>query len=297
MSVWVKRGMIMVFSAAGVLYGLLVCTGLFCSDALLFYHGNPSYVDTPEIIKLTTADGKKISAIYLPNPNAKYTMLYSHGNGGDLGEYRQWLETLRAMGFSVCSYDYHGFGTSEGKPSEKAAYMDVNAAYDYLTRHLHIPPERIIAFGRSLGGGPTAYLAARRPVAGVIMESTFTTGFRVVTQVPLLPFDKFYSIENIKRVHCPVLVIHGTADRTIPFSHGQALYRAAPEPKMHLWVLHAGHVGLAETAGQQYPDILHAFERLIEQQQGESLSSLNHRGTERHRDTEEISSVSLCLCG
>lgn len=259
----------MVFTTAGVLYTLLLCTGLFCSDAMLFNHHNPSYVDTPEIIKLTTADGKKISALYLQNATAKYTILYSHGNGGDLGEHRPMLEALRAMGFSVFSYDYHGFGTSEGKPSEKAAYMDVNAAYDYLTQQLHVPPERIIAFGRSLGGGPTAYLAARRPVAGVIMESTFITGFRVVTQIPLLPFDKFYSLENIKHVHCPVLVIHGTADHAIPISHGKALYRAAPEPKMHLWVLHAQHVGLAQTAGQQYPDTLHAFEKMIEQQQQE----------------------------
>ncbi len=198
-----KRGTIIMVMAAGALYVLLACFGQFCTDGILFYHDRPSYHDTPEIIKLTTADGKRISALYLSNPAAKYTILYSHGNTGDLGEHRQWLETLRAMGFSVFSYDYHGFGTSEGKPSEKAAYLDIEAAYAYLTQQLHIPPERIIAFGRSLGGGPTAYLAARRPVAGVIMESTFTTGFRAVTQIPLLPFDKFHEHRQYRTCALP----------------------------------------------------------------------------------------------
>jgi len=256
----------------GLLYAALVLTGLFGSDSLLFMHCRPSYKDTPEIIKLATADGKKISALYLANPQAEYTVLYSHGNGGDLGEYRPWLNALHDYGFAVFAYDYHGFGTSQGEPSEKATYLDIDAAYDYVTQQLHVPPDHLIVFGRSLGGGPTAYIAARRLVAGVIMESTFTSGFRVVTQVSMLPFDKFYSEQNLRRVHCPVLVIHGTDDRTIPFPHGVALYRAAPGPKMHLWVDHADHVQLPETAGKQYPDTLHAFEQLIRQQRTPPLA-------------------------
>ncbi len=273
------------------LYLLLILAGIFVSDALLFVHSAPTYRDSSTIIKLTTADGKKISTIYLPNPAAKFTILYSHGNGGDLGAYTPLLRSFQQKGFSVFSYDYHGFGTSEGVPSERTTYLDVDAAYAYLTRQLHIPPQRIIAFGRSLGGGSTAYLAAHRPVAGVIMESTFTSAFRVVTQVPLLPFDKFDNIDNIKHVHCPVLVIHGTADRTIAFRQGVALYNAAPEPKRCLWVKGADHVYLPETAGASYPNALHAFEQLIEEQQRNSLSEngarVKHKGTKPLRHKEQ----------
>ena len=225
---WLTRVVRALLIGVAVSYLLLALTGIFFSDRFIFVNGAPSYHNRKDIFKLTTADGKKISACYLPNPKAKFTLLYSHGNGADLGLEIATLHALHDMGFAVLGYDYHGFGTSEGMASEQSAYLDVTAAYDYLTHDRHIPPQRIIAFGRSLGGGPTTYLAAHHPVAGVILESTFTTAFRVVTEIPLLPFDKFYSIDNIKHVRCPLLVIHGTNDHTIPFSHGVALYRAAP---------------------------------------------------------------------
>ena len=142
------------------------------------------------------------------------------------------------------------------------------AAYDYLTQQRHIPPQRIIAYGFSLGGAPTTYLAAHRPVAGVVLESTFTTTFRVVTEVPLLPFDKFYSIDNLKHVHCPVLVMHGTDDHTIPFSHGVALYHAAPGVKRCLWVQHADHGNVPELAGNRYTQAIKEFTRLLDKRYG-----------------------------
>ena len=245
-------------------YLLLVLAGIYLSDGLLFVRFSPTYHDGGDLFKLTTADGKKITACFLPNPAATFTVLYSHGNGCDLVQNKTFMHTLHDMGFAVCCYDYHGFGTSEGAPSEQAVYYDVMAAYDYLTQHRHIPPQRIIAYGMSLGGGPTAYLAAHRPVAGVILHSTFTTAFRVVTQIPLLPFDKFYSIDNIRRAHCPVLVMHGTDDHTIPFSHGLALYRAAPGIKRCLWVAHADHCNVPDLAGNRYPRAIKEFTRLLD---------------------------------
>src|SRR5439155_21231421 len=137
-----------------------------------------------EIVKLISKDGKQISAIFLPNEKAKYTILYSHGNAEDIGDIRPMLDGLKNLGFSVFAYDYQGYGTSQGKPTESNAYADVLAAYEYLTTRLGISSERIISYGHSLGAALAVDLAARKPVAGVIIESAFTTAFRVVTRIP-----------------------------------------------------------------------------------------------------------------
>src|SRR5437764_349842 len=104
------------------LYALLLFVAIFLSDGLIFQPQPSSYRDTAEVLKLNTQDGKKISAIYLLNPQAKYTILVSHGNAEDIGDDRPLLEEFRNAGFSVFAYDYHGYGTSEGKPSEKNSY-------------------------------------------------------------------------------------------------------------------------------------------------------------------------------
>ncbi len=90
----------------------------------------------------------------------------SHGNAEDLGDDRDWLELLRSTGFGVFAYDYEGYGTSGGKPTEKSVYADELAAYEYLTGSLHVPSNRVVIMGRSVGTGPAIYLAARRPSAG-----------------------------------------------------------------------------------------------------------------------------------
>ena len=110
------------------LYFGLVLVGFFLSDSMIFLPHPSSYNDSADILKITTAGGKKISALYLPNPSAEFTLLVSHGNAEDLGDDRYWLDGLRHAGFSVFAYDYEGYGTSEGKPSEKACYQDVAAA-------------------------------------------------------------------------------------------------------------------------------------------------------------------------
>jgi len=111
------------------------------------------------------------------------------------------LERLHKAGFAVFAYDYQGYGTSQGKPSEQNAYRDIDAAYQYLTAQLKLPSERIIVYGRSTGGGPSVDLASCQRVAGLILESTFTSTFRVITRVPLYPFDKFANLSKISSVH------------------------------------------------------------------------------------------------
>ncbi|MBW4577839.1 MAG: alpha/beta hydrolase [Aphanothece sp. CMT-3BRIN-NPC111] len=226
---------------------------------MIFQPQRSSYEDTSQIIKLTTSDGVQISAIYLPNPQARYTILYSHGNAEDLGDLLWVFTELREMGFAVFGYDYHGYGTSQGSPTERNVYRDIDAAYNYLTEQLGIPPQQIIAYGRSVGSGPAVDLATRQKVGGLILESPFLTAFRVLTRIPIVPFDKFRNIDKIKRVHCPVLVMHGKRDEVVPFSNGKKLFEAANEPKRFLWVDAATHNDLMEVADDQYAKALREF--------------------------------------
>jgi fermentation-respiration switch protein FrsA (DUF1100 family) len=244
-------------------YIALALFAAFLADGVVFQPHPSSYRDTPEIVKLTSRDGARISAFYLKNAAAKYTILFSHGNAEDMADMRLIYDDLRNSGFSVFAYDYQGYGTSGGQPTEQHVYEDADAAYDYLTHQLNVPPSRIISMGRSLGAAVAIDLASRRPVAGLVAQSAFTTGFRVLTQVPLLPWDKFRSINKIGNVNCPVLIMHGRADEVIPFSHGEKLFAAAKPPKLFFWVQRGRHNDLALFPG--YFDQIKAFASGLDQ--------------------------------
>lgn len=259
-------------SFVAALYLAFFLYAVFFSDSVIFQPHPSSYKDSPETLKLTTQNGKRISALYLRNPAAKFTLLVSHGNAEDLGDDRFWLEELRKIGFSVLAYDYEGYGTSEGKPSEQAAYRDENAAYDYLTQALKTAPETIIVYGRSVGSGPAVHLAARKPVAGLILQSPFVSAFRVLTRIPLLPLDKFPSYRDIGRVRCPLLIIHGESDRVIAPWHGRRLFLLANEPKRFLPIPGADHNDLEIVAGKIYTNALSEFAAWVNQQQANATS-------------------------
>jgi alpha-beta hydrolase superfamily lysophospholipase len=223
------------------IYVCLLVLAFFWSDRLIFQPQPASYEDSAEIIKLESTERRSISALHLVNPDARYTVLYSHGNAEDLGDLRRLLNEYRNQGFSVFAYDYAGYGTSEGKATTENVRRDADAALAYLVQHEGIPLDRIIVHGRSVGGGPALYLAEENDVAGVIVESSFVTAFRVMTRIPIAPFDRFRNIARIDGVNCAVLVIHGREDRTIPFWHGEQLFRKAEEPKMCCWLDGADH--------------------------------------------------------
>lgn len=254
-----------------IIYILIGFWAFFFSDRLIFLPRPSSYQTNQDFVKLKSRNRTQITGIYLPLPKAEYTILYSHGNGEDLGEILPRLRDLRDIGFNIFSYDYQGYGTSQGRPSVVGAYQDVNAAYEYLTQKLGIPANKIIVYGYSVGGGPSVDLASRQPVAGLVIESSFTTAFRVVTGIPVYPFDKFPNIDNIKNVNCPVLVIHGNADRVIPFSHGQQLFAMVDQPKLSFWVNGAGHLNLLEVAGEEYVKVMTEFIRLVQYNQNSKL--------------------------
>ena len=252
----------------GIVYMAIVSLRFAVVDRILFPAPRCSYTDGWGVLKLKTADGKSISAMYLPNPGGRYTILYSHGNGEDLGRVVAHLHALHDMGFSVLGYDYHGYGTSEGTPSEENCYADIDAAYEYLTGTLHVPPERIIVHGRSVGGGPSVDLCTRKACGGLVLESAFTSAFRAVWIGYLLPGDRFRNIDKIAKVNCPVLVMHGRDDMIVPFRHGPQLFAAAPEPKRCLWVDGAGHNDFTYAAAERYSRAILDFTKLVEQRQG-----------------------------
>jgi abhydrolase domain-containing protein 17 len=252
-------------------YLIVFLTALFFSNQMIFQPQASGYRDDDGIVKLISSNGAKISAKYLVNPKATFTILFSHGNAEDIGDDEVFLEGIHAAGFSVFAYDYQGYGASEGKPTERRSYEDVDAAYTYLVQNLHVQPNRIISFGRSVGSGPATDLALHRPVAGLVLQSPFTSAFRVVTRVSLLPFDRFNNLSKITRLHCPVLIIHGTQDSIINIAHGRALFAAANDPKQALWVERANHNDVPFFAGNRYSDALKKFAQLIQGREQEHI--------------------------
>lgn len=233
-------------------YGILILVIYVLSDFVIFPAPKASYVDRPNIIKLSTSDGSTISAIYLENPKAKYTVLFSHGNAEDLGTILPMLQEYQQQGFSVFAYDYHGYGTSEGSPSEKNTYRDIDAAYEYLTQTLKIPPAHIILHGRSLGSGPAIDLATRVPVAGLILESPLLSAARVISRIPFLPIDKYRNNQKISKIRVPIIIIHGKKDEVVPFWHGQQLFELTNAPKTFLALENVHHNDVLSIAGERY---------------------------------------------
>jgi len=242
------------------LYLVAALLAWFLGERLIFLPRPASYDRGAESVLVPVAGtGDSIAVRWLPNPDARHVLLYSHGNAEDIGDLERLLAHLRDAGFSVLADDYRGYGLSTGRrSSEQGAYLDHEAAYRYLTGPLGVPAGRVILHGRSLGGGIASELAARCPVAGLILESTFTSTLRVVAP-RIFPFDRFGTAARMGRIQVPVLVIHGTADRVIPFTHGQQLHRAARNPAPPLWVAGAGHDDVAWTGGEAYVDALRRF--------------------------------------
>lgn len=248
--------------AGGIYLGLNLFALLF-SDWMIFAPQEPSYTHLPNELEIVSGNGEKINAVYLENPAAAYTILFSHGNAEDLGTVVPFMQQFRELGYSVLMYDYRGYGTSEGRPSVRKAYQDIDAAYRWLVNERGIDPDTIISQGRSVGGGPATWLAAHRKVGGLVIESTFVSAFRVKTIVPLLPWDKFNNLKHIKQTTCPVLIVHGRDDEILPFWHGKKLYDAAPTEKTHLWIDQAMHNDYAYVAGDRYFEAFQAFVELV----------------------------------
>ena len=241
------------------IYLIVMISAYSFADSIIFQPQPSFYHDDDSIIKVTTETGEKISAKYFQNPNAEYTILFSHGNAEDIGTGTPYLKELQNAGFSVVAYDYRGYGTSEGKPSEENSYQDIEAAYNYLTEELKIPAEKLIVHGRSLGAAVSIDLASRKTCGGLIVESSFVSAFRVMTKYKIFPFDKFQNLNKIKQVKCPILFVHGKQDDIIPFWHGEMLFANANKPKFSLWIDEANHNNVFAKSKDNYLQAIKNF--------------------------------------
>ena len=209
-----------------------------------------------EEVVLDTADGERVIAWHVPARADKPVLLYFHGNGASLRWRADRFRALTADGSGLLALSYRGYGGSTGSPTEEGLMNDAAAAYAFAVARY--PARRLVLWGESLGSGIAVPLAAANPVAGMILESPFTSAADVAAvrywfvPVRLLMKDQFRSDLQIGKVTAPVLVLHGDRDDIVPLSHGQALFAAAPEPKQLRVFPRKGHNDLVVLAGAEY---------------------------------------------
>lgn len=258
---------VIVVAVAYVLVALSACTMV---DKALYYPNYGSRRAPAGMQKIRTADGTEIAVLHLPNPSARFTLWFFHGNAEDLGDLEPFLLAMRDRGFAVLAFDYPGYGLSSGQPSEPSLYAAARTVRAFARDELKIPSERLLVYGRSLGGGAAVQMAMEERPAGLILQSAFVSVYRVVTRWPVLPFDRFENLKKIPSVKCPVLVMHGERDEVIPFRHGEALFAAASEPKRSFWVPGAQHNDFIGVAGARYWDALRDFSDVCARSGGSS---------------------------
>jgi hypothetical protein len=212
-------------------------------------------------------DGARLHGWWIPHPSAWGTILYCHGNNGNITNRIEAFQSLRRLGVNLFAFDYRGYGRSEGVPTEGGVYRDVRAAWDHLVAK-HEGPKSIILFGHSLGGAVAIDGALHREVAGLVVQSSFTQVRDMARTIyPSLPLhliarNQFRSIDKVGRLRMPKLFIHGSEDATVPIDHGRRLFAAAAAPKEWYEVARAGHSELHRHGGLRYYGRLQRFGRL-----------------------------------
>ncbi|KAL6139927.1 hypothetical protein ACLB2K_058228 [Fragaria x ananassa] len=214
-----------------------------------------------DVLKLRTKRGNDVVAVYFKNPAAKLTVLHSHGNAADLGQmYELFSELSLHLRVNLLGYDYSGYGQSTGKPSEQNTYADIEAAYRCLVEKYGAKEEDVILYGQSVGSGPTLDLATRLPkLRAVVLHSPIMSGLRVMYPVKRSYwFDIYKNIDKIPLVNCPVLVIHGTADDVVDWSHGKQLWEHCKEKYEPLWIKGGNHCDL-----ELYPQYIKHLKKFV----------------------------------
>jgi pimeloyl-ACP methyl ester carboxylesterase len=162
-------------------------------------------------------------------------VVFTHGNGELIDDWaREWNEP-RSWGLSVLLVEYPGYGRSGGSPSESGIAATILAAYDAAAQRSDVDPRRIVAYGRSLGGGAASVLAAERPLAGLVLESSFTSVRDIARalRVPgFLVADPFDNVSRLAAFRGPTLILHGERDEVVPVEHGRALHEALPQSEL-----------------------------------------------------------------
>jgi fermentation-respiration switch protein FrsA (DUF1100 family) len=257
-------------------------------DRIFYYpdrrtRGSPADAGVPcEEVSIPTAGGLCLHGWFLPPAGpSRGTVLHLHGNAANVTAHHEFIDWLPARGYGVLSFDYRGYGRSEGSVSRQGTLEDASAALDYLRRRPGVDSRRILLFGQSIGGAIAVVLAARRraDIAAVAVDSAFTSHRQVVqyhvTHHPVLlllgwwfPFciaDGLDPIDHVAAVSpVPLLVVHGTNDRIVPTVMGRRLFEAAGEPREAWWVEGAGHMeAWFDRPGEAHARLVSFFERAL----------------------------------
>ncbi|NIM17939.1 MAG: alpha/beta fold hydrolase [Candidatus Aminicenantes bacterium] len=235
---------------------------LFFNQRSMVYFPLRKITDTPAAIGLPyreiifkTSDGLQLCGWMVGDEDNRDVVLFCHGNAGNISHRLESFDIFHRIGLRCFIFDYRGYGKSEGEPSEQGTYRDVEAAWQYLIETENIPSQRIILFGRSLGGAVAAHLAARLDVnaRALILESTFTSvpdlGAQWYPFFPIRMIIRFHYNTKalLAKIKLPVLVIHSPQDELIPFNHGKALFEAAKEPKQFLRISGSHNEGFSDS--------------------------------------------------
>ena len=204
---------------------------------------NPGF----EEVRIVTSDGEKLHAWLQRLEDSPWTVVIFHGNAGNLYYHQATLLPFRKLGLQAILFDYRGYGSSSGSPSQQGLLRDGEAVVEYVEKTLKVPRERIVYFGQSLGSGVAVLLAQKRPPARLILESAYPSLSQVASiHYPFLPSslllrDRFESTTAVRGLSCPILFLHPALDEIIPVSLGRALFETAHEPKKFVELPGAHH--------------------------------------------------------
>jgi fermentation-respiration switch protein FrsA (DUF1100 family) len=249
--VWdnIVRTLLLISLTGVAAYAVLIAYVCLFQSRLIYFPNVPgrTLTATPaeigldfEEVRITTADGTELHGWYVPAGAGAPAVLFCHGNAGNISHRLDWLEILHDMGLAVFLFDYRGYGQSSGAPDEQGTYLDAQAAWDFLTKTKRHSPRSIVIFGESLGGPIAAHLAKDVSPGALVLASTFSSApdlasnFYWFLPVRLLARFHYPTAEYVAGVHAPTLVIHSRTDEIVPFSHAEAIFRRANEPKQLL---------------------------------------------------------------
>lgn len=239
-----------------VLYGTLV-GGLYFQQKKLVYLGDPERVDPKTIlpsveeVTIERPGGVQVLGWYQAARAGKPTLLYFHGNGGNVSYRSNRFQIAGQAGFGLLMMSYRGYGGSGGEPGEADNTADAQAFYDWL-RSRDVAASDIVVLGESLGSGVAVPIAASNDVRAVILQTPFTSlvdvaaGHYPWAPVRLALTERYNSLKRIAKIDAPLLIVHGTADRVVPYASGRGLFDAAVDPKEFVSIEGAGHNNLEE---------------------------------------------------
>lgn len=241
------------FWKLGLAIVVLLLLGAWSQQRRLLYVPDPARVDPHNMglteareIQLTTPDGHTLIAWYVAAKPGQPTILYFHGNAGNLAGRAGRVGEYAAKGRGMFTLSYRSYSGSSGSPTETNNVADAALAYDWLTKQ-GLRAEQIVLYGESLGSGVAVQLATAKPVGGIILDAPYTSiadvGARVYPFLPVqaLIWDRYDSLARIDQVKAPLLIVHGELDDLIPISMGRKLYERANEPKQFSAIAGAGH--------------------------------------------------------